>query len=200
MLLQKIADIDEQTKQEIQSRIKEFENCEDWFSELCYCILTANASAKSAIRAQEEIKNEFQKLTKRQISARLQKVGYRFYNKRAEYIEHAKQFADIRGIVRWLGDGKTAREWLIRNIKGFGYKEASHFLRNVGFKDVAIADRHILRLLKENRLIEGCHHSLKKEQYIQIESVLEELAKKSGLNLAELDLCLWYLKTGKVLK
>ncbi|MBI5871829.1 N-glycosylase/DNA lyase [archaeon] len=199
MLIQKLMQMDTSVKHTIQQRIKEFEICEDWFSELCYCILTANTSAKTAMKVQENLKSEFSKLTKKQLSAKLQKHGYRFYNKRAEYIADAQQFSDIKGIIRWLGNGKTAREWLVRNIKGLGYKEASHFLRNIGFKDVAIIDRHILNLLKEHKLA-SISRIKNRGQYFEIEGILEGIAEQTNMNLAELDLYLWYLKTGKVLK
>ncbi len=41
------------------------------------------------------------------------------------------------------------REWFVEHIKGFGYKEASHFLRNMGYAQYAIPDNHILTLLTE---------------------------------------------------
>ena len=77
-------------------------------------------------------------------------------------------------------------------------KESSHFLRNVGFKDVAIIDRHILNLLKENGYIGD--EPLNKKRYIEYESILGGLGKELGLDQARLDLYLWYLKTGKILK
>jgi N-glycosylase/DNA lyase len=42
--------------------------------------------------------------------------------------------------------------------------------------------------------------TLTEKRYLEIEQVLEGLGKKVNLNLAELDLYLWYLETGKVLK
>jgi len=38
-------------------------------------------------------------------------------------------------------------EWLVKNLTGLGYKEAGHFLRNIGSGKIAILDRHILRNL-----------------------------------------------------
>jgi thermostable 8-oxoguanine DNA glycosylase len=38
----------------------------------------------------------------------------------------------------------------VGNVKGIGYKEAGHFLGNIGFnQDLAILDRHILKNLKK---------------------------------------------------
>ena len=95
-----------------------------------------------------------------------------------------------------------ARNWLNENVYGLGMKEASHFLRNVGKKDVAIIDFHIVDLLNSEGLLDFDRKSksLTPSRYLEIEKVLLDLGKRLGLNLAELDLYLWYLETGKVLK
>ncbi|MEM3091673.1 MAG: N-glycosylase, partial [Candidatus Pacearchaeota archaeon] len=93
------------------------------------------------------------------------------------------------------------RIWLIENIKGFGMKEASHFLRNIGYKDIAIIDFHIINFLVKHNLIRfQKKSSLSIKKYLEIENILRELADKTGLSLGELDLYLWYAETGKVLK
>jgi len=38
------------------------------------------------------------------------------------------------------------------------------------------------------------------EKYLEIENLLREIAKETNLHLGELDLYLWYMETGKVLK
>ena len=121
-------------------------------------------------------------------------MGYRFYNKRAEYIIKAREFIDIKRHLK-NKDDKKAREFLVQSIKGLGWKEASHFLRNTGRKDVAIIDRHILRSM-------GFHDikTLSEKKYFEIEEKLEKIAEHAKLNLAELDLYLWSTQTGKVLK
>ena len=94
---------------------------------------------------------------------------------------------------------KSLREWLVKNIKGLGYKEASHFLRNIGFDDYAIIDFHIVDLLVKYNIIQK-PKSLTKQKYLEIEEKLRKIAKKTNLTLAELDLYLWYMETGKILK
>jgi len=88
---------------------------------------------------------------------------------------------------------------LVKNVKGLGYKEASHFLRNTGKKNLAIIDFHIIDLLERHRLIEK-PKTISKARYLEIEDVLRKLGTKAGLNQSELDLYLWYMETGKVLK
>ena len=92
------------------------------------------------------------------------------------------------------------REGLVENIKGLSYKESSHFLRNIGFFKFAILDKHILRTLKENKLIPKIPNQMNKNNYLLFEKILSRLSIRLKLSQGELDLYLWYLKTGKILK
>ena len=91
------------------------------------------------------------------------------------------------------------REWLVKNIKGLGYKEASHFLRNVGYFDYSILDRHIINLMADNGRIEK-PKKINKKGYLEIEKEFRKIADEVKMSLGELDLYMWYLKTGKILK
>ncbi len=202
-LLEKIEKIKKSsTGRKIARRMKEFrslgrKNSEKLFSELCFCILTANYSAEGGIRIQNEIGGGFLSLSEKQLAAKLKKLGYRFPNKRAEYIVESRKCA--KSLRKTFKNGSEAREWFVRNIKGLGYKEASHFLRNIGYTDVAIVDFHIVDLLVEQKLIEK-PKTMTKNTYLKIERLLRKIADKTDLTLGELDLYLWYLETGKVLK
>ena len=205
-LLQSIDSVKESSaKAEIGTRITQFERIgagknKDIFNELCFCILTANYNAERAIKIQKEMRNCFCTLSEKKLAKRLRELGYRYPNKRAEYILEARKYKDsLKDTIQSFSDGSEAREWLVMNIKGLGYKEASHFLRNVGCEDLAIIDFHIADLLEKHKLIEK-PKTLSKVKYLEIEQLLRKLAEKSGLSLAELDLYLWCLETGKVLK
>ncbi|MBS7248508.1 MAG: N-glycosylase/DNA lyase [Candidatus Freyarchaeota archaeon] len=186
----------------IRSRIKEFKSLppEKWFSELCFCILTANSSAQIGIKAQEEIGNGFLTISKDSLARLLRELGHPYYERRAEYIVEARKYSNIYEIISQFRDERQAREWLAKNVKGIGYKEASHFLRNVGYENVAIIDRHVIRAMIRYGLIDKMPKSLTRKKYLELEKVLEKVAKDAGLTLAELDLYLWYMETGKVLK
>lgn len=179
----------------ISLKLREFKNCQDWFSELCYCIMTANSKAESAMQLQKQI--NFRNISQEQLRLAL-KGKVRFHGNKASYILQARHYQDIKTIINGK-DTLSARQWLIENIKGLGMKEASHFLRNVGYTNVAILDRHILSVLKEYGLVK-INPPLTHRNYLYIEEKLREIAKLSNLNLAELDLYLWFLKTNKVLK
>jgi N-glycosylase/DNA lyase len=186
----------------IDARIKEFRGKHsgaEVFSELCFCLMTANFSAEMAIKIQNSLKEEFHSLPEKQLASALRKHGHRFPNARAKYVCEAR--INKNQLMKELKNknGKQVRGWLEKNVKGLGYKEASHFLRNIGYSDVAIIDFHIIDLLARRGIIKK-PKSLTKKKYLEIERALEKLAAKTGLSLAELDLYLWFLETGKVLK
>ena len=180
-------------KKLVDTRANEFRNFDknNLFSELCFCLMTANFNAKRAIAIQNEIGKGFLNLSEEELARSLQELGHRFPNARARYIAEARKHADLL-------DGKS-REWLVENVKGLGYKEASHFLRNIGHGNCAIIDFHIVDLLVREKLMEK-PKTLTKKKYLEVETLLGEIASKLNLDLAELDLYLWYLETGTVLK
>ncbi len=191
-------------KDRINQRIKEFkqinkESNEELFSELCFCLLTANFNAEKSIKIQKEAGECFLSNNQRKIQEQLKKYGHRFPNKRAEYIQKARTCKDKLNDIVSFHDKKALREWIVNNVKGLGYKETSHFLRNIGFDDYAIIDFHIIDLLVKYNIIKK-PKTLTKNKYLEIESILKKIAEKINLTLAELDLYLWYMETGKILK
>lgn len=187
----------------VSLRLNEFKalgrkNNEEWFSELCFCILTANSKARTAISIQQELKSTgFLCHPQDSITECIRRNKHRFHNNKAKYIVEARKYAMIKDIIIKEED---PREWLAVNIKGLGWKEASHFLRNVGYTDYAIIDRHVLNILLENGQIKEKPKSLNKKNYIEIEQKLRKIAHKLEMSQAELDLYLWYMKAGDVLK
>jgi N-glycosylase/DNA lyase len=187
----------------VRTRLAEFQSMgkkgnKDWFSELCFCILTANSKASTALAIQHKLGCAgFLSLGKRQLSKVIRENKHRFHNIKAGFIADARQFKNIKDILK---KEKDPRRWLVANVTGIGWKESSHFLRNVGYLDYAILDRHILNLMLENKLINKRPKSLNEKNYLAIEKKLEKFAKKLAMSQAELDLYMWFMKTGKVLK
>ena len=188
----------------IQKRIEEFKELnkkpsDELFKELCFCILTANFNAEKSIKIQNEIGECFLNNSEEELAKKLKDFGHRYPNTRAKYISESRKCkGSLREVIQF-NDKKKLREWIVDNVKGLGYKEASHFLRNIGFDDFAIIDFHIVDILEKYNLIER-PKTLTKRKYLEIENVLRTIGKKTNLTLAELDLYLWYLETGKVLK
>lgn len=188
-------------KDVIDSRVLEFEafgkkSRKEIFEELCFCLLTANFSAQGGIKIQSNIGDEFHTLSKEELAKKLAQLGHRFPNARAEYIVLAREnFPKINF------NSDTLRGDIVKNIKGLGMKEASHFLRNIGHKNFAIIDFHIIDFLAKHNLIEPPKsRSLTPKKYLEIENLLRKIASETNLSLGELDLYLWYLETGKILK
>lgn len=193
----------------VKQRLEEFESFQhksekEWFSELCFCILTANSRAKTALAIQSELGPEgFCNACSKDVKECIIKNKHRFHNNKTDFIMQARKHLDIKQKIHQLlrAEGETqAREWLVKNVKGLGYKEASHFLRNIGCKSLSILDRHILNLMKENGLISERPKSLTRNSYLETEKKFKALAEELNMSAAELDLYMWYMKTGEVLK
>jgi len=194
-------------KETIDSRMSDFsslwkESSQDLFKELCFCLLTANFSAHRGILIQNAINDGFLHFDEKELAQKLAELGHRFPNTRAKYIFNAREHSpSLKETLSQFQNGREARLWLAKNIKGLGFKESSHFLRNIGFKDVAIIDFHIVDLLVKHDLIEKPKsRALTPKKYEEIEDVLQKLCNSVGLSQGELDLYLWYEETGKILK
>lgn len=204
-LINQIEDLkNSEIKATVDQRIDEFmqfqqEDPERIFQEMCFCIMTANCPAERCIEIHEKIGQDFLSLNEDELSATFKDLGYRFPNVRANYISESRDFITQLSEALTNLKGEELRSWVVKNIKGLGYKEGSHFLRNIGYKDYAIVDFHIVDLLERHGLVQR-PKTMTKKNYLKIEKVLKELGEKLNLNLAELDLYLWYLETGKILK
>jgi len=137
----------------VEKRLIEFSKNKCWFSELCFCILTANSKAITAIQIQKKVKEEgFLKLDQNQLSKIIRENKHRFHNNKSNYIVQAREYKNIKLIIKNLLKENNiffVRDWIANNIKGLGLKESSHFLRNIGYFDLAILDRHIINLFVE---------------------------------------------------
>ena len=198
-------------KGSIKNRLKDFgdnykKGDKHVFSELCFCLLTPQAEAVECNKAIKKLKKarllfEGQPKT---ISPYLKAA--RFLNKKAEFIVNARSLFKKNGCfcIKDYIDEKNilkTREWFVENIKGMGYKEASHFLRNIGFgKDLAILDVHILKNLKAYGVIKEIPKSLTKNEYLKIENKLRDFCDKIKIPMDELDLLLWSKETGFIFK
>ncbi len=190
-----------ETNNLIEKRLKEFKELNKldtkyWFSELCFCILTANSKATTAIRIQQQVGPQgFINLSQEELAQIIRDNNHRFHNNKAKFIVEARKFIDIKHRIEKL-TGNQAREFLVKNIKGLGYKESSHFLRNVGYNDVAIIDRHILRFLHSQKLINSIPKTITRKNYL----IFEQILSKFGIEQSRLDLIIWQKMTGNVLK
>ncbi len=184
---------------------KEGDDCA-LFIEMVFCLLTPQSGARRCWRAVELLlgKNCLFEGTYEDICPELNIV--RFKNNKTNYILEARDMfrgpgKSLRNILEGFDDSFLLREWLAKNVKGLGYKEASHYLRNIGRGDsIAILDRHILRHMHNLRIINDVPGSISPRQYCEMEKRLDDFALKIGIPLAHLDFVLWYMATGDIFK
>jgi len=95
--------------------------------------------------------------------------------------------------------GVNVGEWAKK--AGMSYKEASHFLRNVGFgQDIAILDRHILKNLVKLEVIDELPKTLTPKLYLEIEEKMRNYCEFVKIPMDEMDLLLWYKEAGVIFK
>lgn len=198
----------------IERRLSEFGKVpherQSLFSELAFCICAANSSAAAAGRAQEELVRSGNLFSNDAgaIAAILLKSHVRFHNNKAKYIVDAgKKLIESGEIIKRIEEAKkkksaiSLRDYLAAEAMGVGYKEAGHYLRNIGMgEEVAILDRHVLKNLKSLGVIENAPKHLSGKNYLQIEAKMREFSEKEGIPLSHLDLLFWSEETGHIFK
>lgn len=200
-----------QQKRAIVERLAQFKAagkaCDrDIFGELCFCILTPQSKALACDGIIRELKTSGLLYDGDAGQIRPHVRSARFYRNKTGYIVAAREQFSRQGAIRIKDkiDGISpvaAREWLVQNIKGIGYKEAGHFLRNIGLgEDLAILDIHIMRNLKELGVIREVPRSLTRKRYLEIEAKMRSFAKACGIPLGHLDLLFWSMATGRIFK
>ena len=191
----------EKKRENIKKRLNEFSKVKekDYFYELCFCLLTPGNKARQAEKVVNFLKkNDFEH---KNVDFKEEIKKVRFHNnKRVRLLEMKKDYSEIFSKIKEETDNFKLREYLVENVKGLGYKESSHFLRNIGRKNLAILDRHILKNLVKYKKLNEIPNSLSKNKYLEIENKFKELAKKCNISVEELDLLFWSLETGEVFK
>ncbi len=197
----------------IEERLADFREVgrgseEQLFEELCFAILAIQSSARSSDAAVRGLSREGLLWTADSPTiARYLRHRTRFHNHKADYIVRARRrfFPEggpvLRAFLDRFSDPREARAWLVAEVDGLGYKEASHFLRNIGRgEDLAILDRHILRNLLRHRVIGRMPASLTPKRYLAIEARMVDFTESLGISLGVLDLLWWSRQTGEIFK
>ena len=202
-------------RKEIRARLVEFETV--WqegsdarlWEELVFCIFTAGASARMGLKSIEAVRPLLMNGGQEEMTLALKQAGaHRFPVARPGYIVVARDYLSehcgmaLRERLSGFASAIERRDWLAqeKRIKGLGYKEASHFLRNIGLKGLAILDKHVLRCLADLEVIESPRPPTTRARYLATEEKLREVAQHLEIDFDELDLVLWSMKTGEVLK
>lgn len=204
-----------QRRKEIRARLRDFRRV--WqtasdsllWEEMVYCIFTAGASAKMGLRSVDALRPLLQAGAQSEMTKALVAAGaHRFPNARPGYVIVTRDYLEesfsmrLRERLDSFRDPMERRDWLASEprIKGLGYKESSHFLRNIGFKGYGILDKHIVRCLCELKVIDSPKPPTSRGRYLETEARMRQFAADTGIDFDELDLLLWSTKTGEILK
>ena len=213
LTIEKIKAAHTERRVEIRARLAEFEAVwenepdERFWEEMVFCFFTGGCSARMGLRSVEAVRPILQTGNQYELADAL-RGRHRYPNARAGYIVASREFLQehcglrLREKLSSFDDDLERRDWLVKEkrIKGLGYKEASHYLRNIGLKGYAILDKHILRSLAELGIIGDPKPPNTRAKYLETEEKLKNLAALTEIDFDELDLVLWSMKTGEILK
>jgi N-glycosylase/DNA lyase len=99
----------------------------------------------------------------------------------------------LKSILRESKDEYFARKFLIETAAGIGPKQASLFLRNIGFaNDLAILDSHVLRFMDYVKIAKILPDSISSiTSYEKTESKLRNYAEDKEIEMSCLDTAIW---------
>ena len=177
------------------------------WEEMVFCFFTGGCSARMGLNALEAVKPILMDGDQAQMADALSGV-HRYPNARARYVIASREFLrehcdlKLREVLYGFDCDLARRDWLVseKGIKGLGYKEASHYLRNIGFTGYAILDKHVLNCLAELKIIDETKPPNTRAKYLMVEEKLKKLTQMAKIDFDELDLVLWSMKTGVILK
>jgi N-glycosylase/DNA lyase len=211
--IEKIKQVHRERSAEIRERLAEFErirtrgsDAEIW-EEMVFCFFTGGCSARMGLRSIEAVRPHLAQGSWETLRGVLSGV-HRYPNARSRYVVESREFLErninfrINAKLESFDHDLERRDWLVKEkgIKGLGYKEASHFLRNIGYKGYAILDKHVLRCLAELKIIDDPKPPNSRSKYLSVENRLRSLTDATGIDFDEMDLVLWSMKTGEILK
>ncbi len=199
-------------KDTIKAQLNEFaqvhQNPDDKkiFEELAFCILTSAVGPKVGAKSLAAIKDILLEGSEEDIQERLK--GVHKYPEKAYYIVHTRDYLKneyglkLNDLVNSFNDPLERREFfaLNKNIKGLGLTQASHFLRNIGIKGYAILDRNVVRSLYDLGVLDNPKPPTTKKKYLEAEEKMKDFASELSIEIEELDMLLWSMKTGHIPK
>ncbi|MXW22471.1 MAG: hypothetical protein F4X55_05205 [Candidatus Dadabacteria bacterium] len=193
--------------EEIRKRLLEFketfQKADDLqvFHELSFCILSSGVGPKIAGQCMRAIGEKLADGKEDELLGRIETI-HKYAENVSRYIVFTREYLKeehgflLKSLVSSFEDRVERRDFFAKNpgIKGLGYMQASHFLRNLGFSGYAILDRNNLASLSELGIIGETKYPLTKRRYLETESLMTEAAHELGISLDEFDLLLWSRK------
>lgn len=201
----------EERKGQIRERLHDFASVpqEEWFYETAFCLLTPQSKAVHADAVIRTLKERgFRDAPFDPVEILRDPARYiRFHRVKANRLlwlqEHWTEIEPILADARHHAGHHRCRERrddLALRMNGMGLKEASHVLRNIGCRGVAIIDRHLLRCLEECGVIPDRTVAITPRRYHEIELLFEKFSRTVQIDMDELDLLFWSEISGLILK
>lgn len=192
-------------REAILNRLAEFAAVppDDYFYELCYCLCTPQSKAVSAFAVVEQLRADafMERGWDPTPLLRQPETYIRFHTtKGARLLAARAAWPSIaQALAEPLPPGMT-RDWLVRHVNGLGMKEASHFLRNIGRRGLAIIDRHLLTNLLACGVYTRMPLISTQKRYVSVERRFQRFSERVGIDMDELDLLFWSNQAGLILK
>ena len=183
-------------------------NSEDnLWRELVYCILGSRVRFETVYAAVDRMydfnllssprsDSEFNELEQNTVEAL--STGYPYFRVRANHIRRAaehiyKSKGSIKNFLSNINDVRSARRLLATEVVGLGPKQASLYLRNIGFtKSIAVLDTHILTYLSWVGFVESPLKSVSSVgKYESLEESFINYAYSLGCSPDRFDLAVW---------
>lgn len=201
-----LQDLYTERRADIRQRLADFAAVkpEDRFYELCFCLLTPQSSALHAdmvVRALKAV--DYQSVGQNVLHLLREPECYiRFHNvKHARLAIARESWLEIAAVIERSDLGvRERRDLLSRTVNGFGLKEASHFLRNIGVRGLAIIDRHLLTNLVRCGVYDTAPSLSSPRAYHEVEARYASFCESIGIDMDEVDLLFWCAQTGHIFK
>lgn len=193
---------------EAEQRLRDFASVppQQWFYEVAYCLLTPQSKAASAdaaiaqLSAREFYQNGFDPtpiLGSPHNYIRFHNVKSRRLLSLRDRWPTIANFLDSTKALSAM-DAPHTRNTLATMVDGLGCKEASHALRNIGWRGLGILDRHILRSMADLGVLTNTVSVGTVKKYSVVEWQYLAMAGHLGIDPDVLDLILWKMHTGYI--
>lgn len=124
--------------------------------------------------------------------------GMRFKNRFTTFVSETlymlrQNNTSIKALLSHTDSPKSARRTLVNNVKGFGPKQASLFLRRIGYSlELAVLDTHIIDYLGLKYGTDISRREIGKVAgYERMESKFQQIAEGFGFSVGQVDLAMW---------
>lgn len=188
-------------KDEIKARLEKFKSLseEEKYREFLFCLLTPQSNAQRCWQAVEEIE-KLKNLNENKILEILSKKTRFHITKSKRIMKAPLTWQEIKPLLN-KENPLELRNSIAKIVNGYGLKESSHFLRNIGLSNnkISILDRHILKNLAKNSIIKETKIKSKKH-YLEIEQAFLNYANSINIPSDELDLLWWSQENGEIFK